>query len=199
MKTCPFYFLCKTVKYRSFSFSVWNISTGFPKSCAAFIVVIGGRVISRVCYQTWYLTGVSYIWSWCDVCSLLLIITTNRHFCSFTRYLVYFIHWTKERQQWNRGFRRNLSLQGVCDTSIMRTTGFIGPHPGYTAVRTYTGKTKSEAAETKEWASRGLRVYMDSCRIHIPCMGETKYASEAPYFGSVSWYNWKICFRESTD
>ena len=34
----------------------------------------------------------------------------------------------KKRQLWDRGFRRNLSLQAVWDTSITRGTGFMWPH-----------------------------------------------------------------------
>ena len=34
----------------------------------------------------------------------------------------------------DQGFRRNSSLEAVCDTSIARTTGFIGPREGNTAL-----------------------------------------------------------------
>ena len=61
----------------------------------------------------------------------------NRHVFrdSFEHYYYYFSRGAlynkdKERQLWDRGFRRKSSLQAVWDTSIARTTSFIWPHEG---------------------------------------------------------------------
>ena len=45
-------------------------------------------------------------------------------------YSLWTLFQTKKRQLWDRGCRRNSSLQALWDTWIARTTGFVWPHQG---------------------------------------------------------------------